>query len=422
MAAGQGVAVIASILVIKVVASNLSTEEYGRLALGLTAATLLNQFILGPLGVGAVRHYVPARERGQLRSLIAVLDSVLLRIGVLWLLAGVAVFVVMSLRWQGSWALLWLLLFVFALLQNVQAVYNGLQVAARRRAPAAVHQALEPLARLVAGGGAALVLPTAPSVAFGYVLGVSLVFLSQAVTFRRSLASEPPEADMADRSELQRALLGYSKYVAISGAFTFLLLASDRWALKIFRGDAEVGVYVAAAQLAALTAVVPGLVGQLLNPIVFERAGDATDPVRVSAGFAAVRIAAGAVAAWVAVCTVAAALLGTTLLELFASSAYAQAGPCLGLIVYGLGMIHVGNTLGLVPLMLKRMRGFTVLRAVHSVFALTLNVLGAWWWGIGGLAYGLALSGSVYVACVVINNLQLKSRPLLAGSAGVGRC
>ena len=60
---GQGAAVLGSIVGVRVMTGLLNPAAYGELALGMTAATLVNQTILGPLLNGVSRFYARRRRK-----------------------------------------------------------------------------------------------------------------------------------------------------------------------------------------------------------------------------------------------------------------------------------------------------------------------------------------------------------------------
>src|SRR5262249_44788451 len=63
---GQIVAALASIATIRGLTGILRPEAYGQFGLALTVATLVQQCLLGPIAMAAVRYYAPSSESHQL--------------------------------------------------------------------------------------------------------------------------------------------------------------------------------------------------------------------------------------------------------------------------------------------------------------------------------------------------------------------
>ena len=81
---GQVMAVLGSLVGVRLLTELLDPAAYGELALGMTLATLVNQTVLGPLGNGVTRFYSPAVEQGDLGGYFnAVRRMVLLATGII---------------------------------------------------------------------------------------------------------------------------------------------------------------------------------------------------------------------------------------------------------------------------------------------------------------------------------------------------
>jgi len=405
---GQLMVLCASVLCTKVFASQLGQEQYGRLALGLTLPVLINQFFFGPITTTVVRYYSAYQEAGLLRSLLSVVYRFVGGLTGIFFSVGAVVCLGIA-RVQGfAWGWIFFSALVYGLLQNAQSLLNGMQVAARRRANAAIHQALDPCSRLLLGGLAILCLgKSAEAAVTGYAVGMTLVLLSQRYWFNRTLPAE--EAVRPDQFQSIRATLwNFAKYIILFGCFTWGPLVSDRWGLKIFLGDASVGLYAVVVQLASVPSVVlAGSLHQLVNPIVFQRAGDASDSVRVVAAMRVIRLGVLGMMAWIGFCAMVAAWLGAPILEICSSPAYRSGAPYLPLVVVGLGLMQVGHMLGLIPMIMNDLRLLTVCKIVHSLVAVIINIAGAWLYGVMGIALACIITGVLYVGMMVWNNAGL---------------
>ncbi len=73
----------------------------------------------------------------------------------------------------------------------------------------------------------------------------------------------------------------YSKPFLFFNCFTWLHSSSDRWALKTFASEQDVGLYAVLMQLGYMPiSIVTGLIVTFIGPILFQRSGDAVDHSR----------------------------------------------------------------------------------------------------------------------------------------------
>jgi O-antigen/teichoic acid export membrane protein len=406
--AGQAAGLVGSIGLTKVLTSQLGTEEYGRFALGLTVAVLLNQFLFGPITVAGVRYFSPYRDSARLQPFMRALWRLTAVTAAMVFVAALIALPIVFRHYGGEWAALIGLAAVYGVVQNVFGLFNGLDAAARNRGRVAVHQALDPALRLAVS---ALALWFLSRSAWAAMLGVSvamcLVMTSQVALFRRSIMPYRCVVNQ-ETSATTRNLLGYAKYFVVAGVFTSLQLSSDRWALKLYLNDSAVGVYAAAYQLASVPSVVlAGCVAQFFSPIVFQRAQDGTSVASLHHARQAIVIGALVLGALVAVSTLAAAVLGEPLIVLFTSKAYRASGPYIAPLVLGLGLLQIGHMLSLVALSSNRLKGHLVVRVIHGLVATTLNIWATRYFGVPGLCVALIVGSAVYVALVLFNNARI---------------
>jgi O-antigen/teichoic acid export membrane protein len=316
-------------------------------------------------------------------------------------------------RFSLDWAVLAALAVVFGLAQNTFALANNLEIAARHRARAAIFQAADPVLRLILAAAALAVLaPSAPAAMFAVAAGITLACVLQWWTFSRGLASDPfavpgrpsPDAVSAATAEV----LHFARYFMLAGAFAWLQLSSDRWAVKVYLNDAAVGLFAVAYQMASVPGVIlAGCLSQFVSPIVFQRAkaGDsrsALDHARraIFAGVAALIVLTAA-------STVVAYFLGEPLLVLFTSDAYRSAGVYVAPLVLGLGLLQIGHMLTLLPMSSNRLGGVLIVKIAHGTLAAVLNALAVRAYGLPGLCAASVAGGAVYVVLVLANNHRI---------------
>jgi O-antigen/teichoic acid export membrane protein len=281
---GQGAAAIGGIIGVPLLAHFLRPEDYGQLALGGTLAALVQQVSLGPLGAAGQRFYASSVEANALAEYLRAAARVVTTSVAIVAVVGVLVISVLeNSRWHGS-AMLAAWSVVFALLSGISSVFDGLQSAARQRAIVAWHQGLgvwlrfgiaAMLVRWFSGAGVAML---------GFAIAMGLTLVSQAVFLRGAILSSPayrPVLDRAIERDMRRKMWIYARPFSTWGVFTWSQIASDRWALESFSTTRVVGVYQALYQLGYYPiSMASAFLNQLVQPILFSRAGIGTDERR----------------------------------------------------------------------------------------------------------------------------------------------
>lgn len=406
---GQTLSLVATIGLTKLLTSRLGPEHYGQLALALTAATLVNQAVLGPLTTAANRFFVVYAERGALTALLSAINGIFRSASALVVLLGlIAGALAVAAGVDADLLILLGLGLGLGVIGNYYSLFNTMEVAGRRRESAAFHQAADPALRLAAAGVLVAWLGPSPSVAMlGLAAGTALALLSQRRVFLRRLgmASAPP-AELLDRAAMD--LWGYAKFYIAHGGLVWLVVASDRWMLKTFTTDADVGIYAAAFQIASLPSIVlAGAFAQFMTPIVFQRAGDATDAARNRLALSAIRIGVLGVSSFVGVSALVALVIGEQILVAFTSEAFRESAPYLPILILALGAMQVGQMLSLVPATtFGRMRAYVVLRIVHGLGALVLNAIAARYFGLAGVCVSQLAIGVTLVVLLAWNNAR----------------
>src|SRR5207247_3252760 len=166
------------------------------LALGMTAASLTQQVVVGPAAGAILRFFAPATEAKQLGDYLKA-SRRLLAEGTL-LLVAIATVSGLALLLFGlvKWLVLLLGAFLFSLLSGYCSAVDGMQNAARQRAVVAWHQGIGQWLRfslalaMIAAFGA-----SSNAAMLGYAIASAVVLGSQIVLFRRKiLAMLPPQS------------------------------------------------------------------------------------------------------------------------------------------------------------------------------------------------------------------------------------
>lgn len=405
---GQGAAVLGALAGVRLLTELLAPAAYGELALGLTVAALVNQTVLGPLANGITRFYAPAQEQGDLggylRAVRRLTAAATAAIALLIPLACAA----LLLAGQARWIALAAAALVFAALSGGNAILNGIQNAARQRAIVALHQGMESWARVLVAAALLLWLGASSAVAMaGYALAVVLVLWSQ-YGFVRGIAHGRGAA--AQPRRWQRQVWEYSWPISAFGAFTWLQLASDRWALELYTSTREVGTYAALFQLGYYPmSMASTMAMQFLAPIFYQRAGDASDRRRnadvdrLSWKLTGVSLGATAVAFALAL------LFHRQIFRILVASAYASVSHLLPWMLLAGGIFAAGQAIALNLMSQMRTQAMMGAKIATALAGVALNLAGAYWLGIDGIVLAAVLFSVLYFSWMAALALR---RPL----------
>jgi Membrane protein involved in the export of O-antigen and teichoic acid len=399
---GQVMAVLGSLIGVRILTGMMSPAAFGELALGMTVATLVGQVVIGPLGNGVTRFYAPAVEQGALDGYFkSVGRMVLWATGIILILAMIAV-AGLQLSGRQVWIAIVTAAFFFAIFSGYNSMLSGIQNAARQRSIVALHQGVEPWARFLGAAGLMIWLGATSTVAMvGYCAAVTLVLLSQFLFFRKSTPAY--QSGTGNEKQWQENIWNYSWPFASWGLFTWAQLASDRWALELFATTREVGLYAVLYQLGYYPmSMATGMAVQLLMPIFYQRAGDASDSRRnANVSSLSWRLAGFALGVTGAAFLLA-LLLHTQIFRIFVGKQYASISYLLPWMLLAGGVFASGQTLSLN--LMSQMKTHVMARAkiVTAISGILFNYAGAYLFGIRGVVSAGVLFSFFYFLWVAL--------------------
>ncbi|MDO8971609.1 MAG: hypothetical protein Q7U74_13025, partial [Saprospiraceae bacterium] len=374
---------------------------------GLTAATLVNQTMLGPLTVASLRFFTPAREANQMRAYFA---------GVLRLLVQ-ATFVLLSLAgllgiglWlsgNDKWLGLALMALAFALFTGYNSTLDGMQNAARQRVIVAWHDGLAVWLRFFGALALVSILGTYSQVAMlGYVLAAIVVLSSQFFFFRQRiirLSAVDPETTPSAISLWAKKMVSYGWPFAVWGIFTWVRVVSDRWALQIFASTYEVGLYAVLYQLGYYPiSVLSGMLSQVVLPIFYAKAGSGTEPARLLQVYRLnVLLIVATVCLTLSLGTVA-FFFHKWIFDLFVAPEYHIASRWLPWMVLSGGLLAAAEFAAIALLSGMHTQKLIVPKVVTALIGMLLNLAGAWWFGLAGIVLAGLVFSCVYFAWVML--------------------
>ena len=274
---GQFVTLVGSLMLVRVITSYLTPNEYGQLALSLTAVGLISQIAMNSASASISRYLPVAIARQDMPHFSTAANRILFASAVVSLLIGVTLSFILWFNQQGDWALLCLLGFSFATISLYNFTANSVQNAARNRSIVALHTSLETWLKVLFGAAAIVLLgATASSALLGYMAAVGLILLSQWFFLKFAFVNKVPLEQTnklpltQSTAQWQHDIWQFAWPFATWGAFTWAQQVSDLWSLKAFTSTSEVGLYTVIFQLGyapiiLLNSIVQVFLGPILN-------------------------------------------------------------------------------------------------------------------------------------------------------------
>lgn len=389
---GQILLVLGALLGVRLMTELLDPADYGELALGMTMTTLANQVIFGPLGNGIARFYAAAQEQGDFGGYLSatrqLASSATKIIACMFLLTVTGLLIVE----RTEWIVITTAALIFALLSGYNSILNSIQNAARQRSIVALHQGMEPWARFLVAAGLILWIGATSKVAMlGYAMSALLVLGSQFVFFRKIVPSNIHVADK--EASWREQIWKYSLPFATWGIFVWGQQASDRWALGLFATTQEVGLYAVLFQLGYYPiSLATSMAMQYLAPILYQRAGDASDSRRIanvhSLSWRLTWFSLGVTGA----AFVVAFLLHNQIFRFFVAEEYAPVSYLLPWMILSGGIFAAGQTMALNLMSQMKTHTMIVAKIATALLGITLNFAGAYWFGI----LGIVIAGVIF--------------------------
>jgi O-antigen/teichoic acid export membrane protein len=394
--AGQIVAVLGALALVRALTEYLEPAQYGQLALGLTVAGLVNQVVMGGVTNGIGRFYSIAAEKNDLsgylhasRRLMGLATAVVMAIALV-LMAG--------LLWLDSSQ--WMGLAAAALVLSVSSGYNsslsGIQNAARQRAIGAFHGGLDAWLKILLAVGVMHWLgSTSTAVVLGYALSSLLVTGSQFIFLRRLIRpqGEKPLASANWGGQIWT----YSWPFSTWGVFTWAQQVSDRWALQTFASTQEVGMYAVVFQLGYVPiGLATGMATSFLGPILYQRSGNVADHTR---NISVHRIAWRITVACLLVTALAfffTFLMHELIFHLLVAAKYHAVSYLLPWMVLAGGVFAAGQMLALKLMSEMKPAAMTVAKIVTAILGVGLNIYGASQFGLQGVVAALVAFSGIY--------------------------
>jgi len=411
---GQVLTFLGGFAAIKILTSSLGPEGYGELALGLTIAGFLNMFVYGPLGQVVLRFFSVYQERKTLTTYFNLLKKIhLASVLILLFIAGVTGALV-YLQVDREWALLVIVASLFGTVSGVNGSLSSLQSAIRQRKIVALHQGVDAWLRPALAVVAIYLFRNSGYFALlGFLIGTLVITLSQYwYTLKNKNIRIHWEGDVQSQAIQKKALHEFYAYATpffyFSG-FAAVSMYADRWVLQGLFGEQSVGVYAAIYQIAnAPVAIVSGMVGQLMVPIIFERAGTMTSEEQFRKSSRLLNQAVAVLSAVMLFIIAVAYLFSEPIVRVLTTPSFAEYHQLLWVLTLGLAIFNIGQLLVMKGLNNHEPGIYTWPKAAQAVVFLTATYLLARGVGILGVAIALCASSFLYLVMVLFVNRRIR--------------
>jgi O-antigen/teichoic acid export membrane protein len=416
---GQFVTLVGSLVLVRVITSYLTPNEYGQLALSLTVVGLISQIAMNSVSASIGRFLPVALTRQDLPNFTLASHKILFMTAVLSLAFGLLLSCILWYAHHEDWAILCFLGFTFATISLYNFTANTVQNAVRNRSIVALHTSLETWLKVLFGATTVLMLgATARSALIGYLFAVSLVLLSQWFFLKYTFVNKSSigltnTQPTQGASQWQYDIWQFAWPFATWGVFTWAQQVSDLWSLKVFTSTAEVGLYTVIFQLGyapiiLLNTVVQVLLGPILNQkIEFTKNKLSSDSEQISSNLLTSLQNSKSVhhTTWVATSL---SLVLTTFIFIFVVNThewlfsflvapeFRSASIYLAYMILAGGFFSAGHMLSLKLISEFNAKSMLAVKIVTSIIGLILNILGASLYGIVGVISSMIILSLYY--------------------------
>lgn len=422
VALGQALTLLLSISALKLLTSLLGPEDYGRFALGLTLAGTLNLFVYGPLGHALTRYFHICSGRGTLGEMNRLLAYLLRWSAFIILFVGIAATVLTAMGAGIAWGALVAAALAYGVTSGVLSVYLAEMNTRRERRGYALLQTADALLRLAAA--AALTLSagaTGAAAMAGFLVG-SLASLLIARFALKKTSDSRDVRGLFGVGALGREFGGYAFSITLFAIPGILSSFGDRWIILQTLSAAHVGIYVALSQIANAPAnLLLAVFSQTMNPVIFQRAGDASsaDAMRASR-----RLLYRALLLLVALLILAIGVsfvFGEIIVRIVTSPDFAPYARLLWVLVLSSAIFQIAQALASEAFLLNKPFLLFLPKLLHAAIFLGLSLWLVQDWKLDGVAIAGVAAATVYLLLILATNRYAARACGLTASLPSGR-
>lgn len=421
VALGQGASLLLGILTLKLLTLLLGPEEYGRFVLLLTIPGMLNLFFYGPIGQAVSRYFHVYADAGCMSGFVATKSLLLRRAAGLAIALGAAGLLVLSLLGLSEWWLMVVLALGYGVCAGVLAVSLADFNTRRQRRRYALLQTGDALLRLLLAAMAVYFLQAHAIGALAGFLCGALVFSllarrgldgQQRVAERGGLGAHAAPNAAPDASPGASSIAAdFTRYAASFSLFALPAVVAtygDRWLIQQTLTAADVGIYVALMQLASAPAnLLQAVFSQVMNPILFQRAGAVSSPDALRASRQLLYRTLLLLLVVLLVVVVVSAVFAYEIVMLMTSAAFTDHAYLLWMLVLAAAIFQLGQGLSAEAFIHNRPALLFLPKVAHAVVFIGLSLVLIDGLGLQGVAYAAMVAACAYLGLVAFNNARV---------------
>lgn len=405
----QAIIVIGTLISLKAFSTLLGIAEFGYYALAM-AVTAAVQLLFNPVANALLRFYSMSQETSDRTSFLPALAWLRNRALALSAIVVAAVLVVGLSLSSPSDTVVWLLAIILGITTGLQNWYQTVLLAMRSRRAIALYNFASYVVRPALAALFILWLgATAANVLAGMILCQFAVLLAQAWHTTSALGRQAGDtpAQKGSSSDLVGRMVHYSSYFWINAVLAALSLQSDRWIIGVLGTPHDIGIYASMIMIATFpVTLIESLANQFLVPVIFERVGRGNAD-QVQSGRRILAVLLAATSAMMLVTLAVSALWGRDIIVLMTDAAFATNSYLLPMLVLGLSLERLGQTLNIQGFIALQTWPYMLARLAHGVVLVGLGLWLTTRIGIDGLGYAHIAAGLVYACLVMVTNLRL---------------
>lgn len=402
VSAGQVVSFLGVFILLKITTSVLNPKEYGSLALFLTALTLVNQVVMGGIINSVGRFFSIAKQKNQIDHYITASIHATLTGAIVVIICAALIFLIsrelnFNFNING-----FALVTAYAILSSFIAAFVSYQHSTRERIIATSTSISEVYLKVLF-----VIIFTGimgnnfESVLAGYLCSGVIVALAIVLTKQSRIRSIEYKSIKRDIGIWYSDMFSYAWPYALWGVFTWLHLASDRWALKIYVNIETIGHYAFLYQIGFTTmSLAASNIMVLISPIVFDRYADGIKGLEARRSFAAPIGYINVAITCLVILTIVSYFISDIVVGFLSNSSFQKYSNLLPLFISAGGLFAIGQLISVKIAAELRQKTLLLIKVSTAIVGTILNIVLAKYFGMIGVSLSLVLFSAMYVLSI----------------------
>jgi len=402
---GQIMAFSGGVVGVKLLTNMLGPQGYGELALGMTIAVVSQQIFYGPFGQSAFRYYSVYRDKNQLDLFWNALKKIGLYSGIFFILLSLLIGFLAKIIVSNKWFYLIIFASFFGILDGINGILIALQNAGRQRKIVALFQGLTQWLRPLSGFLAAILFSkNGQTVLAGFCIAMVFITIYQSRFLGNIKFKKGYKFGHVYNNSIYKNLFNYGYPFLIWGIFGAIQFSSDRWILKYFFSEREVGIYTAMYQIANTPIlIIIGVISLFIMPILFEKS-NIMDRKRIFHNVNKIVIFFLTISAGLLLLYL---FFSRQIINILSGHDFTEYSNFLPLMLVGIILFQVGQLFYLFPMVTMQTSKYIMPKFFSMAILIFFGIVLVKYLGLIGIIYANLLTGLVYVLNVYYLNYRL---------------